>query len=241
MKLFLLLAFLVSLFGTLVLGVRLIRAGRRSRATPELVYGGALFLSGTGSIVRVIVYGFVGVSEETRWAVVFASCFSVATLAVMTTGLRLIYHPVSRWPWALQALLVGASLSATWQLATSPVAVDIRPFDQMLNDVANTGMMIWGATEAFVYWGKLRRRLELGIVEPLVVERFKLWGTGFAVGGCAAASLWLTPLLIGQRIIDVMWISAAANVSVLGMTALVWMAFYPPEFYRRRVEARSAA
>ena len=110
----------------------------------------------------------------------------------------------------------------------------------MLNDVANTAMMIWGASEGFVYWRKLRRRLELGIAEPLVVERFRLWGTGFAIGGCASASLWLTPLLLGARIIDVLWVSAAANLAIVAMTALTWMAFYPPQRYQRWV-ARSAA
>jgi len=239
MKLLLMLAFLASLTGTLALGGRLMRAGLRHRGTPELVYGASLCVSGMGSIVRVIVYGIIGVSEETRPAVVLASCFSVATLAIMTTGLRLIYHPRERWPWVLQALLVAVSLTGTFHLAYSPIATGLRPFAQMLNDVASTAMMVWGAIEGFAYWSKLRRRRELGIAEPLVVERFRLWGAGFAVGACASSSLWLTPLLLGQRIIDVAWISAAANLAIVSMTALTWMAFYPPQPYRRRV-ARTA-
>jgi len=240
-KLVMMLAFLVSLAGTLVLGSRLVRAGVRHRGTPELVYGAALCLSGVGSIVRVIVYGIIGVSEETRGAIIFSSIFAVATLAVMTTGLRLIYHPKSRWPWGLQALLVGVSLAGTWHLATSPVAVHLRPIEQMLNDIANTGMMMWGAIEGFTYWARLRRRLALGIAEPMVVERFRLWGTGFAVGSCASALLWLTPILIGKRIIDVIAVSAAANLAIVAMTVLIWLAFYPPEWLQRRVSARATA
>ena len=241
MKLVMMLAFLVSLTGTLVLGGRLVAAGLRHRTTPELTYGVALCFSGVGSIVRVVVYGIVGASEETRGAVIFASIFSVVTLAVMTTGIRLIYHPTSRWPWALQALLVAVSLTGTWHLATSPVAEGLRPFVQMLNDLASTGMMVWGATEGFGYWSRLRRRLALGLVEPLVVERFRIWGMGFAVGACASSSLWLTPLLLGQRIIDVVWISVAANLLIVAMTALTWVAFYPPRRLRRWVETRAAS
>lgn len=239
MKLFVLCAFLISLIGTLVLGVRLVRAGLRNRATPELVYGLALVCSGVGSITRLVVYGILGVSEETRYAVVGASLMSVATLTVMTTGLRLIYHPASRWPWALQAALVATSLTATWSMATQPVATGLRPLAMMLNDIASTGMMLWGATEALMYWSKLRRRARLGIADAMVVERFKLWGMGFVVGAMASCSLWLTPLTLGVRIIDVGWIAMLANAAILGMTGLVWAAFYPPESLQRRVASRS--
>ncbi len=241
MKLFMMMAFLISLIGTLVLGARLVAAGIRNRATPELTYGAALCVSGMGSIIRVVVYGIVGVSEDTRSAVIFASCFSVGTVAIMTTGIRLIYHPRSRWPWALQASIVALSLVGTFHIATSPIAIQVRPFEQLLNDVASTCMLIWGAAEGFAYWGKLRRRLELGLVEPLVVERFRVWGLGFAVGACASATLWATPLLMGVRIIDIWWISTAANLMLVAMTVLTWIAFYPPERYRRWVEARMPA
>lgn len=240
MKLVLFTMFLISLIATLVLGARLIRSGRRAGGVPELVYGLALFISGIGSIVRLVVYAVIGPSEETRLAVVFASVVSVVTLAVMTTGLRLIYHPLKRWPWALQAALVALSLVATWQLAVAPIATGIRPLPQMANDIASTGMMVWGAGAASAHWLKLRRRLALGLVEPLVVERFKLWALGFLVGGLTSASLWLLPLTAGIRIVDVPWIMLTVNALVLVMTGLVWATFYPPEFHRRRIEARAA-
>jgi hypothetical protein len=241
MKFMLLVAFFLSLGGTLVLGVRLVRAGMRSRATPELVYGSALLLAGIGSIVRVIVYGVLGVSDETRFAVVFAALFAMATLAVTTTGLRLIFHPFARWPHAVQALLLAIAATGVWNLATGPIDSGVRPVSQLLGDVANTGMMLWGAVESFAYWNKLRRRRRLGIADPVVTEQFKLWGLGFSAGVFGSGSLWLTPVLLGRRMLDVPAISIGVNLALVAMTAFLWMAFYPPKSYRRRVEGRFAS
>jgi len=36
-------------------------------------------------------------------------------------------------------------------------------------------------------------------------------------------------------------VSAAANLAIVAMTVLIWLAFYPPEWLQRRVSARATA
>ena len=104
----------------------------------------------------------------------------------------------------------------------------------------------WVAFEPMRYYAQLRRRVRLGLCEPIVAERMLLWG----LGSVARASMVLMGP-ITSRYLQTLGDSQArlsAGASVLVLTSLLglatagtyWLAFEPPRAYVRWVEARGA-
>ncbi len=107
----------------------------------------------------------------------------------------------------------------------------------------------WSFAEALRYWTLMRRRVGLGLADPLVANRFGLWSIWMAgltsmlgivlvlrlVGFVAG----VTPAEVDEAMPQVLQILRG----VLATTALVsgvavWLTFFPPRFYARRL-ARS--
>ena len=83
-----------------------------------------------------------------------------------------------------------------------------------------------------------RRRARLGLTEPLVANRFLLWG----LGTLAALGIWLHSLWseIAQRSERTEWY-LVVTVLGCGCALSIWLAFFPPRAYRRRFESISPA
>ena len=86
----------------------------------------------------------------------------------------------------------------------------------------------------------MRRRVALEMADPVVADRFLLWGLG---GACASVIV-----LSGSAVILVgpsHWLADASMlcIGVLGTLAsgLYALAFFPPESYRSWVRRRAAA
>jgi hypothetical protein len=111
-----------------------------------------------------------------------------------------------------------------------------------------TGGMIatnlWVAFEPLLYFSRLRKRVRLGLAEPVVANRMLLWGIGSVARAVLApmgpiGSSYMAGLDESARL------SAGAVVlvvtSALGLTTGVayWLTFQPPRAYLRWVEARA--
>lgn len=103
---------------------------------------------------------------------------------------------------------------------------------------------IWVAFEPLLYFSRLRKRVRLGLAEPVVANRMLLWGIGSVARAVLApagpiASAWMAGLDESARL------SAGAVVlvvtSALGLITGVayWLTFQPPRAYLRWVEARA--
>jgi hypothetical protein len=98
-------------------------------------------------------------------------------------------------------------------------------------------LTLWTLTEGFHHYRMARARMRLGLCEPLVCNRYLLWGlTGV---------LWLT-LEAVVVVNDVTYeLTGAWTASLgrlvgtveLGGIALVWLVFFPPRFYQRWIDA----
>jgi len=116
--------------------------------------------------------------------------------------------------------------------------------------VMTSGMFVcngWVAFEPLRYYAQLRRRVRLGLCEPIVAERMLLWG----LGSVARASMVLMGPITSrhlQTLGDSQSARLAAGASVLVLTSLLglltagsyWLAFEPPRAYVRWVEQRGA-
>jgi len=94
---------------------------------------------------------------------------------------------------------------------------------------------LWGACESFLYYRRMRKRARLGLADPLVANRFLLWGLA-SVGTLTA--VWLTswPMLLADPAAAARYgtfdFLATAAVGIATVTVYS-LAFLPPAWYRR--------
>jgi hypothetical protein len=152
-----------------------------------------------------------------------------------------VYHPQSRGVGAL--VITAGLLLATCYVAEVVTSRFSSPYTGSPpyygRSALQAGCLLWGAAESLVYWRKMRRRLALGLAEPLVANRFLLWGVGAAAAGIGTLVGLTAQLLTGIPPLRIPWVMLSS--SCFGLTAAValWLAFLPGRRYRRLVEGRA--
>jgi hypothetical protein len=95
---------------------------------------------------------------------------------------------------------------------------------------SRSAALLWLFFESASYARSMRRRLRLGLADPIVANRFVLWAIW-------TGALALIPLFVlGLR-------AALAVLGAGGATAVAagWLAFFPPASYQRWIGARAVA
>jgi len=233
------LGIVVMIAADAVVGARLLLVARRTRQVPELAFGLSFLLLG--------VVGYP-LSIAARRAA-DPGCMLAAALTAQDLACLAMY--VATWrsfrpgdPWA-RGVVVTAACAFTLSLLGDSLATEgwaLRDGGPAyyLGFVARAAAFLWAALEAGRYHAMLRRRLTLGLADPVLVDRFRLWtlasasiGLGFAVfllGRLFTANVAESPLVLGAS-------------SVVGVSAGVAMllAFAPPAAYLHRVRERAVA
>jgi hypothetical protein len=237
---------LAFVLASILLGVRLLLLARRTRELPELCIGLAMLLMGGLGYPLIIAARMalrlpgparVGVME---FAVLL---MAVGILAVGVFNWQ-VFRPAERWPLGalvaaalsmLVCLLVQAHDPGMEAAAFHNQGLGFRLF--LLHSALASG---WGAAESLITWSRLRRRLRLGLADPVVAERVLLW----AVASLAAAIISATSTIAGFLDINFAATTFGAAVTApLGLIAAgsMWLAFLPPAGYLRWVRERAAA
>jgi hypothetical protein len=244
------LAYLAVAFGV---GGVLYTRGRRSGEWTQWLLGLHLILSmGIGYLLTC----FGTVSVEYGAGLPKAVIFSVLSLgycassAGLTTTLhftRRVFRPGRGLPFAY-ATVSGAAIWTGWLGYVVSGDVAEGRFEGISFWVMTSGMLacnVWVAYEPCRYYAQLRRRVRLGMSEPVVADRMLLWG----IGSIARATLVLAGPLSSRylhTLAESERISAGAMVlvtsSLLGLvtSGTYWLAFQPPRAYLRWVEQRAA-
>jgi hypothetical protein len=93
----------------------------------------------------------------------------------------------------------------------------------------------WGAMESARYYSLLRRRMRLGLADPVVARRMLLWG----VSGLAMMvfSATVVSAIFVQHVhpLEVPGSVLLITVASLTASASMWCAFFPPAAFSRRV------
>jgi hypothetical protein len=250
----------LNLVLSLVVGLRLlVKARRGGWPVPELTLALYFLLSAfLGTPPQIVVYGGMG---DARLAVSEPASRSLLAFAVlaMAIGAAAIYvftwktfRPERMWAKAIVAagcacLALGYSIEAAHE-GFAPVV--FAGLGHWIGWAGRTGAMFGVAFESFRYWLLLRRRLRLGLADPVVTNRFLLWtiwavcSTLNYVADLASRSLyWLffatvqpvpehLAVMVGPTIIVTMLLGAVSAVTL-------FLTFFPSPAYRRWIESRS--
>jgi hypothetical protein len=104
----------------------------------------------------------------------------------------------------------------------------------------------WVMAEPLAYYRVMRKRMHLGLAEPLVVNRFLLWGVG-SVGRFLMVAVGVVPAVIyADRKIelapDAMGLTLLVVALIgIGVAASYWLTFFPTRGYVRFIERRRGA
>lgn len=223
---------------SLVLGVRLLGMARRTRNLPELTIGLNFLLAGA------IGYSLLIAAESLRLlpdaltglgSFAGVTAISLGAIAIGVFSAR-VFHPDSGAARLAQLLLGGwlvLGIVGSWSLHVAGAADGAGAW--LGRWAPNLGLLVaygWSSFEPLRYAAAMRRRAQIGLGDPLVAARMRLWGVG--TGSIAGiALLHLVAQLFGHYTLPA---SLVGVVSLLVLVTAVaeWFAFFPPRFYRRR-------
>ncbi len=219
-----------------IVGVRLLMLARRTRQVPEAALGTAFLLLGAIGYPLTTLARRGAIASETVNAALMGSgllvqdvaCFAVVLATALTFRAGTRRARIVVWCSA-----VGFVASWFGQLVTS----GFGPFETNLAYSAGlavrTAAFGWASFEAFRAYAQGRKRLRLGLAEPLVVNRFLLFG--LSMGGVFAA---FVIFIIGQLTTAnpsaAPWVLAGTGAMGIAIAVPMWLAFLPPAAYRRR-------
>ena len=232
----------ISAFVYFLVGMRLYRLSRRTGHLPETLVAASFLLWMLSYAIWDIPYAFVDSEELIPAVCSYGSLIALALgYLVFAFFIRAVFRPSARWAiWFVTAIVVGnlagvagMAYMGDWE-GTNPLA---NPWYwlEFFGAVAPTA---WMGAEGFAQYFKTRRRLKLGLCEPMACNRFLLWGL--------AGSLWVILEVIVSAS-DLVYAFTGYWSELLGMgiaffevvpIAIVWFVFFPPDFYCRWVENR---
>ncbi len=222
------------------LGVRLLRASRLAGAKPELLLGLGFVLAGVSAWL-IPLAASEGMPEATAKGIAFAAQTGMSVaVALLSRFAWLVFRPDSvaaRW---LAFSLIAANLAVPLALAGQGAPVPTGALGVAV-PLSRCSVLLWLFVESVSYSRQMRRRVSLGLAEPMVANRFTLWAiwTGaLAFIPLFTLSMRALGILVGP--------ATGVLVPVLGgglAVALVacWLAFFPTAGYRRWIERRAAA
>jgi hypothetical protein len=239
-RVFTFLTFATTIVLFCAIGGRLLAAARRTDGTPELTMGIAFLCGGLGSGVRVAAArGLEGSAHGFEIYVVGAALACLAP-AVIALGVWRIFRPGEGWAGGLAAAV--AALFAVFALTLIGWGAIPDRTTVTWPRVLDTSVAVigygWCGVEAWHHHRLSRRQARLGLVEPLIVEQFRLWALGMALLTAVPIATLLAIALFHRTASDVAPIFLAIQaISVAGAGA-IYLGFFPTSGYARRVEAR---
>ena len=235
---------LMIVLGTVV-GVRIVVRARADHSLPELSVGLALiaFCAVTQplSLARVALEGRLSADAYAMLQVIPSVSAAFAGICLYLFTWR-VFRPHA--PWAA-LLFAGGSALALWAAAgTTTLAFYQSEFQTNLTGrwIAVSALSFavcfaWASCESLLYWARLRRRLRLGLAEPLLVNRFLLWGIAclfsFAIDIVLTGYAWTGIDFNKDETVRVL-----VSVSSLVQAVAWYLGFTPPAWYARRFRAR---
>lgn len=239
------LSMLITTVVTVTVGIRLLMVARRTRQAPELLFGIAFVGGGAGQ-------AFAQVGQRALWA----DSGSLGTLLNTVCFGLVVLGSLALWAVTRRVFRPSGSL-AGW-LCIAGALVTLAAYGLRIVDgdfvsgspgtrghgvhlLARCVLMGWISVEATRHYRMLRRRVTLGLADPMATNQVLMWAISGYATLAAALVIGTWAFVLQQHPLD----SLLATSMLIAIVAIVsvgtWCAFFPPDALRRRVEARAAA
>lgn len=236
MELFGLLGVAALALASLAVGTRLLRLSQATGQAPELWIGLSYLFAGFLSCVATLIAGELArTGSPLRGSVALVGAAALhAGVICLVLFVWSVFHRGSTLGNAAAVLASGFVLLTFFALALDE-GFRVDGADRGLRGWASlagrVGVYGWATVASFREFGAARRRVRIGLADPLVANRLFLWGAGT---GCVLL-LWVHS---GSEMVRGVTdpTSSYPVIAVLGCTcaATSWLAFFPPAWYRRR-------
>ena len=201
LKLVGLLGLMAFVAASLVVGVRILLLARKTRGLPETFMGLSLVLAGAfGTGLSVLPLLWTSLSDAASDALMASANITnhVGYLLLFVFVWR-VFRPSEKW-----ALALFLSCSAVLVLGGIGLAISLAPGETLTRPTgpAATWLSVsllarlvgytWAAAESFHYYGMLKRRLKLGLADPVMTSRFFYWGVCMT----SVVGIWLNLIIV---------------------------------------------
>jgi hypothetical protein len=227
----------------LIAGVRLIRLSCRSLKPPEFLLGLSFSLWGLAYVCWQIPIATVDqpLTQPLFFAGrVFTCAATIFFASFVWTGFR---NDV-RWA---KYLVIAIALGVFAGVAGSIAVGDwegIRPLSNpwwWADWAAAFVALSWVGVEGFINYLNARRRVRLGLCDPLVCNRYLIWGITGIVWAVFYGMVALQNIEFETQAVWSIAMDRANSVADITGVALVWLIFFPPRFYQRWIAGAAPA
>jgi hypothetical protein len=228
---------------SIVVALRLLALHRRSRGAPELLLGWMLLLAVGLGYPLMIAASRAG-AETIRPLLVASALGTNLGFALLWLFTRHVFRRDAAWATALTAvgvlaLLTSAGVRCVQALTAVEARLETRASPEFFLQLGSViAAYTWTSWESLRYHALMRRRVRLGLADPVVADRFLLWGlmslfvnAGVLLNGYA--------ILRGVSVFQTPAILLASSTTGLAQAVLLLLAFLPPARYLAWVRSRA--
>lgn len=239
---------LCAVVGTLV-GLKLLTIAARNRKFPEFAIGIALFSYAALGQFNLLVYEALG--DEASLALRMGlTTLRILAFYVTLLGLSLftwqVFGRESRWRKALAATIALTALISsglgTWAIWLKLSANVPMPLYAQIGATPHFVLAFgWMSVESIRYHALMRKRRTLGLADPVVTNRFLVWGAGEGVSSLVVLVLFVVVLMGREMVVEDPVVSGCVTLAGLVNALVWWLSFAPPDAYLRWVRGMAAA
>jgi hypothetical protein len=247
-----------------VVGVRLLRMpAEEGWITPERALGIFFVVSHvTGGIVVAVCYGIwseMGLPESPPWLshihAVGQLCMGVGFAMIFLFTQRTFYPASATAKLFVKVMCMAIAASLLVRAFHEGFAISVSPGPMhWVFYFLRLSALLWASAASIVYWIRMRKRARLGLADPMVANRFLLWGL-WAIGSSLTALAEPIARLVYAAVAGesataadsiqgtagslIQTTLAITSVLCLFTTSVLWLAFFPTRRYREWITARA--
>lgn len=229
---------------SLAVGLKLLLLARRSRGFPELALGTFLLL---GAGLGYPLSGAAPLAGAWQGVLTLVSSIFTATATCMLYAFTLrVFRRGQRW--ARVGAGAGMALCALYAIGYGGTQMRASTPEELLRStmvwggvslLMSIGAYAWTGIESLRQYVLHRRRLALGLSDPVVANRMLLWGL---MGVTTAAVVVIDTFLLygGSVFAREIVIPLVTSGAGLLFAACLALAFFPPAWYVEAIRRRAA-